>query len=341
MRRREFIGNLGVLGAAAGSTLFSRGSSAQPVQKRPVIAWAGAPPAGAPAGVNVPQFILDLVYGNFVKGLAEFGYEHGRSVDVIKRFDMFSDRVATMEEMVALVKPDVIVAPATLQAVEARKATSTIPIVCGALADAVHLGLIGSEALPGGNVTGIEPYISGLPTKQIELAREIAPTARCVGLLTNMNDPKGPPQVEDLKAACQAIDLSAVEADANTPNDIPGALAALANKKVDVVVVLQTNLLLVRCEQIGAIALEKRLPTVFGYREHVIHGGLVSYGVDLRWCYRRTGYFVDKILRGARPGDLPIEFPSKLWLAVNLKTAKALDVAIPAALLARGDEVIE
>ena len=341
MRRREFIGHLGVIGAAAVSTMLDRGSRAQPVRKRPVIAWAGAPPAGAPAGVNVPQFILDLVYGNFVKGLAEFGYEHGRNVDVIKRFDLFTDRVATMEDMVALVKPDVIVAPATLQTVEARKATSTIPIVCGALADAVHLGLIASEARPGGNVTGIEPYIAGLPTKQIELAREIAPTAGLVGLLTNMHDPKGPPQVGDLKAACHAIGLSVVEADANTPNDIPGALAALANKRVDVVVVLQTNLLLVRCEQIGAIALERRLPTVFGYREHVIHGGLVSYGVDLRWCYRRTGYFVDKILRGVHPGDLPIEFPSKLWLAVNLKTAKALDVAVPAGLLARTDEVIE
>jgi putative ABC transport system substrate-binding protein len=289
----------------------------------------------------VPQFILDLTFGNFVKGLSKFGYEQDRNVDVIKRFDMFTDRVATMEEMVALVKPDVIVAPATLQAVEARKATSTIPIVCGALADAVHLGLIASEARPGGNVTGIEPYTSGLPTKQIELAREIAPTAGRVGLLTNMDDPKGPPQVGDLKAACQAIGLSVVEADANAPNDIPGALAALANEKVDVVVVLQTNLLLVRCEQIGAIALEKRLPTVFGYREHVIHGGLVSYGVDLRWCYRRVGYFVDKILRGVRPGDLPVEFPTGFWLAANLKTAKALGVTVPAGLLARADEVIE
>jgi putative tryptophan/tyrosine transport system substrate-binding protein len=132
-----------------------------------------------------------------------------------------------------------------------------------------------------------------------------------------------------------------VEADARTANDIPGALAALVNEKVDVVVVLQTNLLLVRCEQIGAIALEERLPTVFGYRDHVIHGGLVSYGVDLRWCYLRVGYFVDRILRGVRCGDLPIEFPTKLWLAANLNTAKALGVTVPAGLLARADEVIE
>ena len=341
MRRREFIGRFGLFGAAAASTFFGRGSRAQSVPNRPVIAWAGAPPAGTPAGANVPQFILDLTFGNFVKGLSEFGYEQGRNVNVIKRFDMFTDRVATMEEMVALVKPDVIAVPTTLHAVEAQKATSTIPIVCGALADAVHLGLIASDARPGGNVTGIEPYIAGLPTKQIELAREIAPTARCVGLLTNMNDPKGPPQVGDLRTACQSLGFSVVEADANTPNDIPGALAALANEKVDVVVVLQTNLFLVRCEQIGAIALEKRLPTVFGYREHVIHGGLVSYGVDLRWCYRRVGYFVDKILRGVRCGDLPIEFPTKFWLAANLNTAKALGVTVPAGLLARADEVIE
>lgn len=337
MRRREFIGYLSVFGAAAGSTLFGRGSSAQPVPKRPLVAWAGA----APPGVTTPQFIVDLTLGNFVKGLSEFGYEQGRNLDIIRRTDMFRDRVPSIEEMVALLKPDIIAAPATVEAVAARKATSTIPIVCAALADAVHLGLIASEARPGGNVTGIEPYIAGLPTKQIELAQEIAPKLRRVGLLTNMNDPKGPPQVRDLRAACGALSLSVVEADTSTARDIPNALVTLANEKVDVAVVLQTNLLLNMSEQIGAIALEKRLPTVFGYREHVIYGGLVSYGVDLRWCYRRAGYFVDKILRGARPGDLPIEFPSKLWLAVNLKTAKALDVAVPARLLARTDEVFE
>jgi putative ABC transport system substrate-binding protein len=291
--------------------------------------------------MQTPRFIVELVFGNFIRGLLEFGYERGRNVDIVVRTDMFPDRVPTIEEMVALAKPDIIVVPATLEAVAARKATSAIPIVCPALADAVHLGLIASEARPGGNVTGIEPYIAGLPTKQVELAREIAPMARRVGLLTNMNDPKGPPQVGDLTAACQALGLNVVEADTSTVKDIPGALDALAIEKGDVVIVLQTNLLLNKCEQIGAITLEKQLPTVFGYREHVIHGGLVSYGVDLRWCYRRAGYFVDKILRGARPGDIPIEFPTGLWLAANLKTAKALGVTVPAGLLARADEVIE
>jgi ABC-type uncharacterized transport system substrate-binding protein len=337
LRRREFIGRFGLVGAAAASTLFGRGSIAQSVSKRPLIAWAGAPPPG----MQTPRFIVELVFGNFIKGLLEFGYERGRNVDIVVRTDMFPDRVPTIEEMVTLVKPDIIVVPATLEAVAARKATSAIPIVCPALADAVHLGLIASEARPGGNVTGIAPYIAGLPAKQVELAREIAPIARRVGLLTNMNDPKGPPQVGDLRTACQTLSLNVVEADASTIKDIPDALDALASEKADVVIVLQTNLLLNKCEQIGAIALEKRLPTVFGYREHVIHGGLVSYGVDLRWCYRRAGYFVDRILRGARPGDLPIEFPTGLWLAANLRTATALGVTVPAGLLARADEVIE
>jgi putative ABC transport system substrate-binding protein len=110
--------------------------------------------------VKTPQFILDLTFGNLVKGLLEFGYEQGRNIDIIRRTDIFRDRVPSIEEMVALVKPDIIVAPATLEAVAARKATSTIPIVCAALADAIHLGLIASEARPGGNVTGIEPYIA-------------------------------------------------------------------------------------------------------------------------------------------------------------------------------------
>jgi putative ABC transport system substrate-binding protein len=337
MQRREFIGSLGLIGAAAASTSFGRGSIAQSAPEHPLIAYVSAPPPGT----VVPQFIVELTFGNIVKGLSEFGYDRGRNVNVIRRADIFPDRVPTIEEIIALLKPDILVAGATLDAVAARKATSTIPIVCAALADAVHLGLIASEARPGGNVTGIEPYLAGLPTKQIEIAREVVPTAQRVGLLTNLSDPKGPPQIVDLKAACQALSLSVVEADVSSAKDIPDALAVLADEKVDAVVVLQTNLLLVACEQIGAIALEKRLPTVFGYREHVIHGGLVSYGVDLRWCYRRTGYFVDKILKGARPGDLPIEFPTRLWSAANLKTAKALGVTLPAGLLARADEVIE
>jgi putative tryptophan/tyrosine transport system substrate-binding protein len=183
--------------------------------------------------------------------------------------------------------------------------------------------------------------LAGLPAKQIELAREIVPHASTIGLLTNSNDPKGAPQVPELEAVGQAVGLKIVTADASRPEDIEGALRELGNARADVVIVLQTSLLLLNCPQIAASALAMRLPTVYGYREHVMAGGLVSYGVDLRWCYHRAAYFADRILHGTPPGDLPIEFPTQFPLAVNLQTAKALGVTLPPSLLARADEVIE
>jgi ABC-type uncharacterized transport system substrate-binding protein len=237
--------------------------------------------------------------------------------------------------------PNVILASAVVAAAAARKATSSIPIVCPALADAVHLGLVASEARPGGNVTGIEPYVAGLPAKQMELAREIIPGATTVGLLTNIKDPKAPPQVQELEATGRALEVKVLSADANQPEDLDNALQSLARARVDVVIVLQTSMLISENARIAESAFAKRLPTVYGYREHVVSGGLISYGVDLRWCFQRGAYFVDKILRGTPAGDLPVEFPTKVMLSVNLRTAKALGLAVPLALLARADEVIE
>jgi putative ABC transport system substrate-binding protein len=216
-----------------------------------------------------------------------------------------------------------------------------IPIVCPALADAVRLGLIASEARPGGNVTGIEPYVAGLPAKQMEFAREIAPGATRIGLLTNLQDPKAPPQRQELVSAAKALELTIAEADVNSPEEIENAVEALANARVGVVIVLQTGLLLSLGRQIAEWAAAKRLPTVYGYREHVLDGGLISYGVDLRWCYRRGAYFIDKILHGTPPGELPVEFPTKMMLSVNLKTAKAIRITVPPTLLGLADEVIE
>jgi putative tryptophan/tyrosine transport system substrate-binding protein len=250
------------------------------------------------------------------------------------------DATRVAEEAIRL-KPDIIVAGATLEAVAAKKATSTIPIVCGALADAVHLGLIASEARPGGNLTGIEPYVGGLPAKQIELAHETLPSATKIGLLTNDADPKGPPQVPDLKAAGQALGLEIISANADRPEEIEAALQTLVDEKVDIAIVLQTSMLLIYRSSIATSALRKRLPTVYGYRDHVVEGGLISYGVDLRWCFRRAAYLAVKILRGAAPSDLPIEFPTSMWLAANQQTAKALGITIPPNLLGRADEVIE
>jgi len=135
--------------------------------------------------------------------------------------------------------------------------------------------------------------------------------------------------------------LKTFSADANRPEDIEGALQLLSSERVDVVIVLQTSILLANRQEIAALALAKRLPTVYGYREHVMAGGLISYGVDLRWYYYRCASFVDRILRGTAPGDLPVEFPTKMVLALNFKTAKALGLEVPPMLLVRADEVIE
>jgi putative ABC transport system substrate-binding protein len=247
---------------------------------------------------------------------------------------------ALAEELVQL-KPDVILAIAIAAVIPAKKLTSTIPIVSPALADAVHLGVIASEARPGGNVTGIEPYVAGLPAKQLEVAREIVPGASRVGLLTNLVDPKAPPQLKELEAASQGIEIKLVAKDANRPNEVEGALQFLADQKVDVVIVLQTSMLISQSRAIAESAIAKRLPTVYGYREHVVDGGLISYGVDLRWCYRRAAALVVKILHGTPPGDLPVEFPTSVLLSINLRVAKLLGISVPPDLLARADEVIE
>lgn len=326
--RRTFLGSLG--STAVAWPLEAR--SQMSANERPLVAWLS----------GSAREMARLFADDFLDGMRDFGYADGRDFDMVERYaEGFSDRLPALAAEIVARKPAVIVAAAVNAAVQAHAATSVIPIVCPALADAVHLGLIASEARPGGNVTGIEPYVPGLPAKQMELAREIVPGARRIGLLTNLQDPKAPPQREELAAAAKALGLTVVEADVNSPGDVERAVEALMAPGVDVVIVLQTGLLLSVGRQIAELTAAKRVPTVYGYREHVLDGGLISYGVDLRWCFRRGAYFVDKILHGTPPGELPVEFPSKMMLSINLKTAKALGMTLPPALLNLADEVVE
>jgi putative tryptophan/tyrosine transport system substrate-binding protein len=321
MRRRQFITLIG--GAAAAW---------------PVWAFAGDQDKPALIGYLTPTSVRPP----FVQGLRELGLVEGRDFQITYRSSGgYQDRLPALAEELVGLKPDIIVAAGLAEAVALSKVTHTIPIVSPTLADAVHLGLIASEARPGGNITGLEPYLAGLPAKQMELAREIVPGASKVGLLTNLSDPKAAPQVPELEAAGRGLEINITSSDADRPEEIESALQVLASQRVDVVIVLQSSMLLTNSRQIAALALAKRLPTVYGYREHVIDGGLASYGVNLEWCWRRAASFVDKILHGARPGDLPVEFPTKMLLAINLKTAKALGLTVPSSLLVRADEVIE
>ena len=326
MRRREFIALLG--GAAAWPTA----ALAQAPRERPLIAWfSGQSQEGAASGVHA-----------FQEGLRELGYTEGVTIDVVYRFgDGREERLPIIAEELVRLKPAVIVGVGLNAAVAVRKLTSTIPIVSSFLADAVHLGLVVSFARPGGNVTGITPYIDGLPAKQLELARDLLPRAARVGILGNMNDPKAPPQLHEIEDAARSLEVSVVVPEIRSPEDLDSAMETLAGERVDVVMVLQTTMLLSERRQIAALAAAKQLPAVYGYREHVDEGGLISYGVDSRWCYRRAATYVHKILNGTPPGDLPVEFPTRLLLVINLKTAKALGLTIPPLILARADEVIE
>ena len=277
----------------------------------------------------------------FLHGMRDFGYTDGENFEFAPRFaDGYIERLPMLAQELMQLRPSVILAPPAVLRWP-RRATATIPIVSPALADAVHLGLVASVSRPGGNVTGITPYVEGLPAKQMELAREIVPGAALIGILANLSDPKAPPQLQELEAAGRELGVMVVVADARIPDDLDSAYRTLADHRVDVMVVLQTSMLLSERQRIASLAATTRLPAVYGYREHVDDGGLISYGVDLRACFRRAAYYVHKILNGVAPGDLPIEFPTNLELVLNLKTAKALGLTVPPALVARADEVIE
>jgi len=185
------------------------------------------------------------------------------------------------------------------------------------------------------------PYVAGLPTKQLELARELVPGATSIGLLDDVTDPKARPQGREIKASGEKLEIEIIPAEVRTAADIGQAYETFSTANAEVIVVEQSSMLVNAAQVIAEAAAAKKLPTVYGYHEHVEAGGLVSYGVNLDWCFHRAAYYVDKILKGAKPGDLPVEFPTALQLWINLKTAKALDLKISPALLVRADKIIE
>jgi putative ABC transport system substrate-binding protein len=278
----------------------------------------------------------------FRGGLADLGLHDGGNVEIVVRLaENRIERLQGLAEEAVAINPAVIVAGSSDAAVLVKKLTSTIPIISGALADAERLGLVNSYARPGGNVTGVMPYVAGLPAKQIELATEIVPKAKKIGILGNMYDPKAKPQREELTEAATKLGLAVVVPELKGPDDLSNAIDLLASERTDAIVVLETTMLLSAREQVARLISEKGIPAVYGYREHVQAGGLISYGVDLVWCWRRVATFAQRIISGVAPADLPVEFPTKILLAVNLIAAKAIGVTLPPTLITRADEVIE
>ena len=325
MRRRDFI-----TGIAGVSVTCPRVGRAQVSTRRPVIAVLTAITKESNSPLSA-----------FVQGLNEFGYVDGVNVDMVYRFaEGHLDRFPVLAAELVGLSPDVILATVTPAAVATRALTKSIPIVCPLLADAINLGLIASEARPGGNVTGVSFRTEGLTSKQVELALQMIPDVVKIGFLVNVASGIIIDR-QELESTCQRLGIKAVPAEVRSSNDLDTAFQALANDHVQAVIVLVDGMLFSERSRIATLAAAARLPAIYGFRDHVDAGGLVSYGVNLSENFHRAAAYVNKILKGAKPGDLPVEFPTKLELVVNNQAAKALGLNIPPSALVRADEVIE
>lgn len=328
MRRRDF---LTLVGGAAAAQIVPAALRAEISKKRPLIAVLSA---------VTPEDNMPLKA--FVGGLRELGYIEGANIDVAYRFAKGRlDRFPALADELVQLKPDVIVPFVTSAAVAAKNLTQTIPIVCPLLAAPVEFGLIDSMSRPGGNVTGLMFRIDDLAGKQLELAAQLVPGLVRAGFIVNVAAPDVIIDRQEAEDAGGRLGVKLTAAEVRAPDELDRAFQALSSEHVQAVVVLVDAMLFQERKRVAALAANARLPTVYGFRDHVDVGGLISYGVNLPENFRRAATYVAKILKGARPGDLPVEFPNKLELIINLKAAKTLGLEIPPAVLARADEVIE
>jgi putative ABC transport system substrate-binding protein len=275
-----------------------------------------------------------------VKAFDDLGYVEGKNIHLDHRFPAENpDRFRALAQELVDEKPDVIIAVTNFGALEVKRATSTIPIVVSVASDAVGMGLVESLARPGGNVTGLSLMAIDLSGKRLELLKEAVPSLLRVALLVDFSTPKEQ-TIKLHQTAAQALGISLWPVEISTPDDIEPVFAKIAEDHADGIVRGPGSALFNWRAQIGAAALKHRLPAMTYIAEEVPHGFLMSYGQDTPDFFRRTAVYVDKILKGAKPADLPVEQPTKFKLVLNLKTAKALGLTIPQTLIVSADEVI-
>ena len=276
------------------------------------------------------------------QGLGELGWVEGRNLTFELRFaEGRLDRLPQLASELVDLKVDVIVTGSTSGALAAKNATSTIPIVIVTTGDPVRDGLVESLARPGGNVTGVTALGQALNIKRLEIVKEALPGLKRVAVLTNPDSPYTEPFKQTGEAAARALGLEVRELEARRPDDLEKVFYALGQQDATALMVLTDIMFITHRRRIIELAGNARLPSIFGERESVRAGGLMFYGASLPDMYRRAAAYVDKILKGDKPADLPVEQPTTFELVINLKTAKALGVTIPPILLARADEVIE
>jgi putative ABC transport system substrate-binding protein len=325
MKRREFIT---LLGGAAAWPLAARAQQAGKIHRVGFLGSASA------AGSAEPVQSLRA-------GLREYGYFEGTNLAMEFRWaEGTYERLPLLAAELIGINVDVLIVHGTPAALVAKQATATIPIVMAIISDAVANGLVSNIGRPEANLTGSTYFLPQLNAKRLELLKEACPHVSHPAALSNPDNPVSRPIIPAMKAAGSSLSLALEVIQAQSPTGFGPSFAAMAKSQVDSVVVTQDGEFAAGFSEIATLALVNKLPSI-GAREYAKAGGLIGYGADILGLYRRAAYFVDRILKGAKPADLPIEQPTKFELVVNLRTAKTLGLGIAETFLVRADEVIE
>ena len=324
LHRRDFIT---LLGGAAAYPLAAR---AQHSAKLRAIGFLGSTTPSAESQRTAA----------LVQRLRELGWIEGRTIAIEYRWgEGRPERFAEIAAEFVRLKVDIMITGGTPTALAAKRATAVIPIVFAGTGDPVGTGLVAHLARPGGNLTGLSTQTTDTVSKRIELLREVVPNLRRLAILANIDSPVVVLEMGEAQAAANTLGLEVVTLEVGRAQDIERTFETLG--RADGLYVCADPLVSANRTRINALALAARLPTMHDLRENAVPGGLMSYGPNIPDLFRRAGEYVDKILRGAKPAELPVEQPTKFELVINLNTAKALGLEIPATLLARADEVIE
>jgi putative tryptophan/tyrosine transport system substrate-binding protein len=326
MKRREFITLLG--GAAAAWPLVVRAQQAERVRR---IGFLGLAPASASASR------LEALRS----GLRDLGYVEGKNIVLEFRWADSTAQLAGLAAELVRMNVDVIFAQSSTMVEAGRQATKTIPIVFAIHADPVGLGHVASLARPGGNITGLSMLLTDLLVKELEILKEALPHATRIGVLWNPTTPSHPLVLKAVEAAGEKLGVLLHMAPARTVADIGEAFSSMRQERLDGFLLLGSPLFSAQRATLGELALKQRLPGMFSLKEDVEAGGLISYSADTLDLFRRSAFYIDRILKGEKPADLPVQQPTRFQLVINLKTAKALGLEVPPTLLTRADEVIE
>ncbi len=326
MRRREFIG---LVGSTVVFLPFV--ARAQQPASVPRIGFLGVTSASG------HRRQLEA----FRAGLSDLGYVEGKNIVIEFRWaEGEYDRLPDLAAELLGLKVDILVTHGTPGVLAAKQATRTVPIVMAAIGDPVAVGAVASIARPGGNITGMTFFNPEIAAKRVELLKAAFPTLRRIAILLNPNNPVIGPILQEMKLTAETLMVDLQQFEARGPSDFDQVFSAMAKEAVDAVVIVEDPMIIANAGAIGKLASKQRFPSI-GFKDVAEAGGLLAYGVHFPQMFRRAAFFVDKILRGTKPSDLPVERTTKFELVINLKTAKAFGIEIPPTLLARADEVIE